>query len=160
MDCIELLVMFAPNEIKMKKTILTLLLIIPISIFAQTYTVNVDTVQNFNHDTTYSTTESNILNKITYLNGGVSNITFVFDLDKNTMTWQRGEDRFYLRIVRKIKSPNNLMEVWVKYNNDNVNYLLTVNKDNPDKYVLMSREIVGDKVVGWFDPTVEIKKRP
>jgi len=52
------------------------------------------------------------------------------------------------------------MEVWVKYNNDNINYVLTVNKDNPDKYVLMSREIFGDKVVGWFNSTVEIKKRP
>ena len=132
----------------------------PISIFAQTYIISVDTVQNFKHDTTLSTTEANLLNKMTYLNGGVSSITFVFDLDKNVMTWQRGSDKFNLRIVKKIKSSENLMEVWVKYNNDNVNYLLTSNKDNPQKYLLMSREFVGDNVVGWFDPTVEIKKRP
>ncbi len=144
----------------MKKNILILLMVIPISIFAQTYTISVDTVQNFKHDTSLSTTEASLLNKMVYLDGGVSSITFVFDLDKNVMTWQRGSDKFYLRIVKKIDSPNNLMEVWVKYNNDTVNYLLTVNKDNPDKYVLMSREFVGDKVVGWFDPTVEIKKRP
>jgi hypothetical protein len=144
----------------MKKTILILLMVIPISIFAQTYTLNVDTVQNFKHDTLLSTTEASLLNKMTYLDGGVSNITFVFDLDKNVMTWQRGSDKFYLKILKKIYSSNSLMEVWVKYNNDTVNYLLTINKDNPDKYVLMSREFVGDKVVGWFDPTVEIKKRP
>ena len=144
----------------MKKTILILLMVMPISIFAQTYTISVDTVQNFKHDTSLSTTEANLLNKMTYLNGGVSSITFVFDLDKNVMTWQRGSDKFNLRIVKKINSPENLMEVWVKYNNDNVNYLLTSNKDNPQKYLLMSREFVGDNVVGWFDPTVEIKKRP
>ena len=144
----------------MKKTILILLMVMPISIFAQTYIISVDTVQNFKHDTTLSTTEANLLNKMTYLNGGVSSITFVFDLDKNVMTWQRGSDKFNLRIVKKINSPENLMEVWVKYNNDNVNYLLTSNKDNPQKYLLMSREFVGDNVVGWFDPTVEIKKRP
>lgn len=144
----------------MKKTILILLMLIPISIFAQTYTINVDTVQNFKHDTSLSTTEASLLNKMTYLNGGVSNITFVFDLDKNEMTWQRGSDKFNLKIVKKINSSENLMEVWVKYNNDNVNYLLTSNKDNPQKYLLMSREFVGDNVVGWFDPTVEIKKRP
>lgn len=144
----------------MKKTILILLMVMPISIFAQTYIISVDTVQNFKHDTTLSTTEANLLNKMTYLNGGVSSITFVFDLDKNVMTWQRGSDKFNLRIVKKIKSSENLMEVWVKYNNDNVNYLLTSNKDNPQKYLLMSREFVGDNVVGWFDPTVEIKKRP
>ena len=135
-------------------------MVMPISIFAQTYTISVDTVQNFKHDTSLSTTEANLLNKMTYLNGGVSSITFVFDLDKNVMTWQRGSDKFNLRIVKKINSPENLMEVWVKYNNDNVNYLLTSNKDNPQKYLLMSREFVGDNVVGWFDPTVEIKKRP
>ena len=144
----------------MKKTILFLLMVIPISIFAQTYTISVDTVQNFKHDTSLSTTEASLLNKMTYLDGGVSSITFVFDLDKNVMTWQRGSDKFNLRIVKKINSPENLMEVWVKYNNDNVNYLLTSNKDNPQKYLLMSREFVGDNVVGWFDPTVEIKKRP
>ena len=144
----------------MKKTILILLMVMPISIFAQTYIISVDTVQNFKHDTTLSTTEANLLNKMTYLNGGVSSITFVFDLDKNVMTWQRGSDKFNLRIVKKINSSENLMEVWVKYNNDNVNYLLTSNKDNPQKYLLMSREFVGDNVVGWFDPTVEIKKRP
>jgi hypothetical protein len=144
----------------MKKTILILLMVMPIIIFAQTYTINVDTVQNFKHDKLLSTTEASLLNKMTYLDGGVSNITFVFDLDKNVMTWQRGSDKFNLRIVKKINSSENLMEVWVKYNNDNVNYVLTVNKDNPDKYVLMSREFVGDNVVGWFDPTVEIKKRP
>ena len=144
----------------MKKTILILLMVMPISIFAQTYIISVDTVQNFKHDTSLSTTEANLLNKMTYLNGGVSSITFVFDLDKNVMTWQRGSDKFNLRIVKKINSPENLMEVWVKYNNDNVNYLLTSNKDNPQKYLLMSREFVGDNVVGWFDPTVEIKKRP
>ena len=144
----------------MKKTILILLMVMPISIFAQTYTINVDTVQNFKHDTLLSTTEASLLNKMTYLDGGVSNITFVFDLDKNVMTWQRGSDKFNLRIVKKINSSENLMEVWVKYNNDNVNYLLTSNKDNPQKYLLMSREFVGDNVVGWFDPTVEIKKRP
>jgi hypothetical protein len=144
----------------MKKTILFLLTVIPISLFAQTYTISVDTVQNFKHDTLLSTTEASLLNKMTYLDGGVSNITFVFDLDKNVMTWQRGSDKFNLRIVKKINSSENLMEVWVKYNNDNVNYLLTSNKDNPQKYLLMSREFVGDNVVGWFDPTVEIKKRP
>ena len=144
----------------MKKTILFLLMVIPISIFAQTYIISVDTVQNFKHDTSLSTTEASLLNKMTYLDGGVSSITFVFDLDKNVMTWQRGSDKFNLRIVKKINSPENLMEVWVKYNNDNVNYLLTSNKDNPQKYLLMSREFVGDNVVGWFDPTVEIKKRP
>jgi len=144
----------------MKKTILFLLMVIPISIFAQTYTISVDTVQNFKHDVSLSTTNASLSNRMTYLDGGVSNITFVFDLDKNVMTWQRGSDKFNLRIVKKINSSENLMEVWVKYNNDNVNYVLTVNKDNPDKYVLMSREFVGDNVVGWFDPTVEIKKRP
>ena len=144
----------------MKKNILILLMVMPISIFAQTYTISVDTVQNFKHDTSLSTTEASLLNKMTYLDGGVSSITFVFDLDKNVMTWQRGSDKFNLRIVKKINSPENLMEVWVKYNNDNVNYLLTSNKDNPQKYLLMSREFVGDNVVGWFDPTVEIKKRP
>ena len=144
----------------MKKTILILLMVMPISIFAQTYTINVDTVQNFKHDVSLSTTNASLSNRMTYLDGGVSNITFVFDLDKNVMTWQRGSDKFNLRIVKKINSSENLMEVWVKYNNDNVNYVLTVNKDNPDKYVLMSREFVGDNVVGWFDPTVEIKKRP
>ena len=144
----------------MKKTILILLMVMPIIIFAQTYTINVDTVQNFKHDKLLSTTEASLLNKMTYLDGGVSNITFVFDLDKNVMTWQRGSDKFNLKIVKKINSSENVMEVWVKYNNDNVNYLLTSNKDNPQKYLLMSREFVGDNVVGWFDPTVEIKKRP
>lgn len=144
----------------MKKTILFLLVVIPISIFAQTYTISVDTVQNFKHDISLSTTQASLLNKMIYLDGGVSNITFFFDLDKNVMTWQRGSDKFNLKIVKKINSSENVMEVWVKYNNDNVNYLLTSNKDNPQKYLLMSREFVGDNVVGWFDPTVEIKKRP
>ena len=144
----------------MKKTILFLLVVIPISIFAQTYTISVDTVQSFKHDISLSTTQASLLNKMIYLDGGVSNITFFFDLDKNVMTWQRGSDKFNLKIVKKINSSENVMEVWVKYNNDNVNYLLTSNKDNPQKYLLMSREFVGDNVVGWFDPTVEIKKRP
>jgi hypothetical protein len=38
----------------MKKTILILLMVMPISIFAQTYTISVDTVQNFKHDVSLS----------------------------------------------------------------------------------------------------------
>ena len=91
----------------MKKNILILLMVMPISIFAQTYTISVDTVQNFKHDTSLSTTEASLLNKMTYLDGGVSSITFVFDLDKNVMTWQRGSDKFNLRIIKKINSSEN-----------------------------------------------------
>jgi hypothetical protein len=59
-----------------------------------------------------------------------------------------------------VPTPENLMEVYVKYNTGVLNYVLTQNKDIYENYVLMCREIDGDKVVGWFDPTIKIKKRP
>jgi hypothetical protein len=129
--------------------------------FSQTYQVYIDTVQNFKHDSSLTTSEAILLNRITYLNGSTNNLEIIFDLDKNIMTWKIQDGKIHqLEIIKRVPTPENLMEVYVKYNTGVLNYVLTQNKDIYENYVLMCREIDGDKVVGWFDPTIKIKKRP
>lgn len=145
----------------MKKIILLIMSALPLFAYAQTYQVYVDTVQNFKHDSTLTTSEAILLNRIIYLNGATNNLSITFNLDKNSMTWQNHQGSPHtLEIIKKVFTSENIMEVYVKYNNGVLNYVLTENKDISENYVLMCRELEGKNVVGWFDPSIKIRKRP
>lgn len=145
----------------MKKFIFSILLSLPLFLYSQTYKVYVDTVQNFKHDSSITTSQAIHLNKVTYLNGATNNLNITFNLDENLMTWQnQGGQPHNLQIIKKVLSTENIMEVYVQYNSGVLNYVLTQNKDISENYVLICRELEGNNVVGWFDPTIKIKKRP
>ena len=145
----------------MKKIIILIMSALPMFAYAQTYQVYVDTVQNFKHDSTLTTSEAILLNRIIYLNGATNNLSITFNLDKNSMTWQNHQGAPHtLEIIKKVFTSENIMEVYVKYNNGVLNYVLTENKDISENYVLMCRELEGKNVVGWFDPSIKIRKRP
>ena len=145
----------------MKKLILLLSVFFSLSSFAQKYVVTIDTVQKFQHDTSLSITTAINLNKVSYLSSSTTDLKYTFDLDNMLMYRQyKSETINLLKIIKVVNTPNNLMEVYVLFDDGIKNYLITRNLEMTNKYVFMSREQEEDKIVGWFDPTVEIKKRP
>lgn len=146
----------------MKKILIGVFVVITTNLsFGQVYEFNVDTVQNFKHDTAFSLNESIASNDMKYINAQTTNLTFIIDLTNNYIFWKYNNGELYKREIYKIlNSKNELFEIWVKFEDGNVNYLLTENKDLKDTYVLIRRKFEGDEIVGWFDPTIKLKKRP
>lgn len=145
----------------MKKLFLLLVLGLPFFGFSQSYFISVDTVQNFTHDTSYSITESVCLNNINYINAQTTNLNFIFDFKNKTLTWQYGKGETKVNNILKVNLlENNSFDVWVKYNDGYVNYFLSKNNDSKNDYVFVRRKFEGDMIIGWFDPSVKLKKRP
>ena len=128
---------------------------------AQKYEIYVDTVQQFEHDPKYTINQAIGLEKIKYTSSSTTQLKYVFDLDSLTMTRQYRTDPInLLKIIKITRNPNNLMEVYVVFDDGVRNYLLTEDKNTKNGYVFVSRTIDDNKVSGWFDSNIEIKKRP
>lgn len=145
----------------MKKIFLSSLGLIPFCLLAQVYRFEIDTVQNFRYDTSYSINESISNNRMIYTNANIAKICFIFDLDNEIMYWGVDKTQYNSRKISKvIKSDEKSMEVWVSFDDGNVNYVLTQNNDDKKYFVFIRRKFEKEQIVGWFDPTIEIKKRP
>lgn len=145
----------------MKNLLLSLILGLPFVGLSQSFIINVDTVQNFTHDTSYSITQSVSLNKINYTKAQTTNLNFTFDFKSKTVTWQYGNGQIDVNNILKVNSlETNGFDVWVEYGDGYVNYLLIKNNDSKNDYVFLRRKFEDDKIVGWFDPTIKLKKRP
>lgn len=153
--------MYICSELKiknMKKLFTVGMVLISFLSYGQTYTINVDFGQQFDHDSSYSTNDAIKNNKINYLNSGSTNLTFVFDFDKMTASRQfNGEDAVVNKIIVNTSDKTNIVNVFVKYDDGIRNY--TVFK-NENEYFFVSRTYEENKLTGWFDNSVKIKKRP
>jgi len=136
----------------MKKSTLGLLMLLFFGkSFSQTYIINVQNVQEFEHPI-METNKAIKEDKLIYKDGGTTNSKFTFDLDKmklyRNMNGLEGE----FDIMEK-KSDNSIFNVWVKFPNDiNVNYIFQKEDDN--LRTLFCRWSKEDKIVGWFDRTL------
>jgi hypothetical protein len=143
----------------MKNFFILLFLSVSLSSFGQKFVIKIDTVQKFTHDSSLSTTSAVNLNKISYLNGSTTNLKFTFDLDKMEMYRQYNDETVnLLKIISIVKSTNNIMEVYVLFDDGVRNYIITKNLEQPNKYIFLSRTLEDGIVSGWFDPNIEIKK--
>lgn len=138
----------------MKKVITILFIIMfPTLIFGQTITVKVDNVQNFEHPL-MKTDDAILLDKITYLNAGNTNVYFIFDFQQKKL--ERIIDGIKESLpIKNIRFIGEMVDIDVDYgNNKIVNYFI---KDENEK-IMLCRWIKDNKIKGWCDNNVEIKK--
>ena len=141
----------------MKKVIFLLLILTSLITNGQKYVINVDRGQNFYHDSSYSTIDAILLNKVNYLTSGHSNLIFTFDFDNMVFTRQFNDETPITKKMTKNSYSNNFIDVLVDYSDGVRSYVVFKNDSN---YLFVSRTYEGNKITGWFDDTVEIKKRP
>lgn len=138
----------------MKKVITILFIIMfPTLIFGQTITVKVDNVQNFEHPL-MKTDDAILLDKITYLNAGNTNVYFIFDFQQKKL--ERIIDGIKESLpIKNIRFIGEMVDIDVDYgNNKIVNFFI---KDENEK-IMLCRWIKDNKIKGWCDNNVEIKK--
>lgn len=138
----------------MKKVITILFIIMfPTLIFGQTITVKVDNVQNFEHPL-MKTDDAILLDKITYLNAGNTNVYFIFDFQQKKL--ERTIDGIKESLpIKNIRFIGEMVDIDVDYgNNKIVNFFI---KDENEK-IMLCRWIKDNKIKGWCDNNVEIKK--
>lgn len=141
----------------MKKVIFLLLILTSSITNGQKYVINVDRGQNFYHDSSYSTIDAILLNKVNYLTSGQSNLIFTFDFDNMVFTRQFNDETPITKKMTKNSYSNNFIDVLVDYSDGVRSYVVFKNDIN---YLFVSRIYEGNKITGWFDNNVEIKKRP
>jgi hypothetical protein len=140
------------------KNILLLLLLAPLSVFSQKFTFVIDEGQHFSHDSTMTTTEAFQNDSIKYLKSGKTNLTFTFDFEMGIVTRQfQNLTPDTCKIVSNLSNQINLIDVMVEFSDGLRNYTIF---RNGSSLLFMSRTYERDKLTGWFDPVVEIKKRP
>lgn len=141
----------------MKHLLALSLLLLSLITNAQKFTIYVDNGQQFEHDSTLSTTDAILLNKITYLTAGSTQLTYTFDFENMVMIREfKGHEPTVKKMEKNYKSKNPI-DVFVYYEDGVRNYTLL---EISSKFVFISRTYESDKITGWFDKDVEMKKRP
>lgn len=152
------IIYFCSHKTKNMKTLLLSLVFLPLTIFGQKITFFVDEGQHFSHDSTLTTTEAFQSDAIKYLKSGKTNLTFTFDFENKIVLRQfQNLSADTCRMIANYSNSINLIDVMVEYSDGIRNY--TVYR-NGASLLFMSRTYVDDKLTGWFDPVVEMKKRP
>ena len=136
----------------MKKSTLGLLMLLFFGYsYSQTYVINVQNVQEFEHPM-METNKAIKEDKVIYKDGGTTNSKYTFDLNKMKLyrNMNRLDGEFV--IVEK-KSDSSIFNVWVKFPNGvTANYIYQKEDDNFK--TLFCRWSKEDKIVGWFDRTL------
>lgn len=141
----------------MKKILFSILILFNLSSNAQKIVINIDRGQNFDHDSSISTTDAIISNKINYTTAGSTELTYIFDFNKMIMVRKYKNGNEITKKMYKNFDSKNLIDVFVDFEDGMRNYTV-FNFENKNLFV--SRTYEGTKITGWFDDNIEIKKRP
>jgi hypothetical protein len=139
----------------MKYYIFLLASFLGVSVYAQKYTVQVNRGQQFEHDSSISTTTAVRTDRIHYLTAGETQLVYTFDFDSMTMTRQYKDEISEKIPMTNNENSNNLIDVFVKFSDGVRNYSLIKNNSN---YLFISRTYEGQKITGWFDDSVKIER--
>ena len=133
----------------MKNLFLSLVLVM-VSLVAnsQVITVNIHTVQNFNHSSAVSTVQARQLDLIEYPNYTVGENVYTFDLNKKILTFKNSNGSIFSFKIIDITQNENILDCIVFDGIGNVLFMLGEN-DNSEKEFL-TEYINDDKVFGQF----------
>lgn len=142
----------------MKNTIVTLLLTLFLTnSFSQTLEVSLSHFQSFYHSKDLETNEAIKEQSITYTESYYTDAKLDFDLTKKIFVMKSAtqKDTFNIREVRR---NSDVVEVDVIYpNNLLVNYFIS-KIPSEKRNVILCRWVEGDKIVGWADKFIKVKK--
>jgi hypothetical protein len=133
----------------MKNLFLSLVLVmIGLVANSQVITVNIHTVQNFNHSSSMSTVQARQLDLIEYPSYTVGENVYTFDLDKKILTFKNSNGNIFSFKIIDITQNENILDCIVFDGIGNVLFMLGEN-DNGEKEFL-TEYINDDKVFGQF----------
>lgn len=128
-----------------------------IQITAQTITLNIDKFQSIRYPKHYTNINDALLqDSIEYLNSGTTNMDYTFNIDDSLLVYQFDEQRDSLKIVYYDEKVQGGYEIWA-FNPRATqilvfNYLISTDPDN--NLILICRRIEGEKIAGWFAPSI------
>jgi hypothetical protein len=133
----------------MKNLFLSLVLVmVGLVANSQVITVNIHTVQNFNHSSSMSTVHARQLDLIEYPNYTVGENVYTFDLNKKILTFKNSNGNIFSFKIIDITQNENILDCIVFDGIGNVLFMLGEN-DNSEKEFL-TEYINDDKVFGQF----------
>jgi len=133
----------------MKNLFLSLVLVmVGLVANSQVITVNIHTVQNFNHSSSMSTVYARQLDLIEYPNYTVGENVYTFDLNKKILTFKNSNGNIFSFKIIDITQNENILDCIVFDGIGNVLFMLGEN-DNSEKEFL-TEYISDDKVFGQF----------
>ena len=114
---------------------------------SQVITVNVHTVQNFNHSSDMSTVQARQLDLIEYPNYTTGENVYTFDLDKKILTLKNCKGFFTCNII-EVNKNENILDCIVFDGIGNVLFMLGENENSEREF--LTEYIANDKVYGQF----------
>jgi len=133
----------------MKNLFLSLVLVmVGLVVNAQVITVNIHTVQNFNHSSSMSTVQARQLDLIEYPNYTVGENVYTFDLDKRILTFKNFNGSILTFKIIDITQNENILDCIVFDGIRNVLFMLDENDNNEKEF--LTEYIIDDKVFGQF----------
>jgi hypothetical protein len=142
----------------MKKIISLLFFTLSVTlVVGQKIEVELSHFQLFSHDKNLETNYAIKNNKVSYGDAFYTNTRLIFDLKKKYMI-KTCDNQSDTLLIREIRRNSDVLEVDVIFPDPLlVNYFLTTTKKNKED-ILVCRWIEGDKIVGWADKFIKIKR--
>lgn len=133
----------------MKNLFLSLVLVI-VGLVAnsQVITVNIHTVQNFNHSSSMSTVQARQLDLIEYPSYTVGENVYTFDLDKKKLTFKNSNGSFFSFNIIDITQNENILDCIVFDGIGKALFMLGENENSEREF--LTEYIANDKVYGQF----------
>jgi hypothetical protein len=133
----------------MKNLFLSLVLVmVGLVANSQVITVNIHTVQNFNHSSSMSTVQARQLDLIQYPNYTVGENVYTFDLDKKILTFKNSNGSVFSSEITEVNKNENILDCIVFDGVRNILFIAGSN-ENGEKEFLMEY-IINDEVLGHF----------
>jgi len=142
-------------------TILLLVVVIFLSsvqINAQIITLNIDKYQCIRYPKHFENiNDARLQDSIEYLNSGTTNIDYTFNIEDSVLVYQFGEQRDSLKIVYYYQKVEGYFEIWAFTPRAAqvvvFNYLISTDSDNKN-LIFLCRRLEGEKIAGWFAPSI------
>jgi hypothetical protein len=115
---------------------------------SQVITVNIHTVQNFNHSSSMSTVQARQLDLIEYPSYTVGENVYTFDLDKKIVTFKNSDGSFFSFNIIDITLNENILDCIVFDGIGNALFMLGENDTSEREF--LTEYIDNDKVYGQF----------
>lgn len=133
----------------MKNLFLSLVLVmVGLVANSQVITVNIHTVQNFNHSSVMSTVQARQLDLIEYPSHIVGENVYTFDLNKKILTFKNSNGSFFTFKIVEVNQNENILDCIIFDGVGKSLFLLGVNENNEREFLM--EYINNDKVFGQF----------
>jgi len=124
---------------------------------AQIITLNIDKYQCIRYPKHFENiNDARLQDSIEYLNSGITNIDYTFNIEDSLLVYQFNEQRDSLKIIYFDQKAQNYFEIWAFTPRAAqilvFNYLISADSNN--NLIFLCRRLEGEKIAGWFAPSI------